>query len=144
MVNFVLTETDVYDARGFVESLMWDRCIVRHQSGETMNPNTGKITPTYDVVYGDPVDGGPCRFKMISQIGVSSALDRNLVDQGITIVRGLLHLPVDSVGVQVEDKVEMVLSLDPQLDTGMIFRVDSPYPGQTQAAVRRLWLELVV
>ena len=143
-MNFVISETDVLDARGFVESLMWDRCIVRHQTGETMNPNTGQITPTYSVVYGDPVEGGPCRFKMISQIGVSSALDRNLADQGITIVRALLHLPVDSVGITLEDKVEIISSYDPQLDTGMTFRVDSPYPGQTQSAVRRIWLELIV
>ena len=143
-MSVILNEADVYEARVFVESLLWDRCIIKHHTGDTMDPDTGKITPSYDVVYGDPVDGGPCRFKMISQIGVSSALDRDIYDQGVTIVRALLQLPVASVGIEVEDRVEIVSSFDPQLDTGMEFRIDAPYPGQTQSAVRRLWLEMVV
>lgn len=143
-MSIVLTEADVAEARVFVESLMWDRCVIRKQTGESMNPNTGKITPTYSDVYGALPDGAPCRFKMISQIGVSSALDRDKADQGITIVRALLQVPVDSVGIEVENRVEIVSSHDPQLDTGMEFRVDSPYPGQTQSAVRRIWLEMIV
>ena len=144
MVSIILTEADVAEARTFVESLMWDRCVIRHQSGESMDSNTGKITPDYDEVYGALPDGAPCRFKMISQIGVSSALDRDKADQGITIVRALLQIPVQSVGIEVEDRVEIISSHDPQLDTGMEFRVDSPYPGQTQSALRRLWLEMIV
>lgn len=143
-MSVILTETDVAEARTFVESLMWDRCVIRHQTGESMDPNTGKITPDYTLVYGTMPDGAPCRFKMISQIGVSSALDRDKADQGITIVRALLHIPVDSAGIQVEDRVDIISSHDPQLDTGMEFRIDSPYPGQTQSAVRRLWLEMIV
>lgn len=94
----ILNPSDVYEARGFAESLMWERCLVKHHIGDSMDPDSGLITPDYAIVYGAP-DGGPCRFK-----AVRAAIDRDVWEQGITILRAVLHLPVDSAGIEVEDK----------------------------------------
>ena len=95
----ILTAADVIGARGFAESLLWDRCVIKHHTGESMDPDTGQLTPDYAILYGVP-DGGPCRFK-----AVSAAIDRDVWEQGLTIIRAVLHPPVDSAGIEVEDKV---------------------------------------
>ena len=112
---------------------MVDTCTIRHQTGVTVNPDTGASEPTYTVVY-----TGKCRVQS-RNLGTESP---NAGQQRVDIYATELQLPISVTGVAVNDLVEITDSLDPDL-IGRTLRVNNLF-YKTHATSRRLPLEEVV
>lgn len=86
---------------------MVDACTIRRRNGETTNPNTGEITPTYDLLY-----QGKCRVQQ-------QAMQAQQQDAGqayLLMVRLEVHLPIAVTGLQPDDEVQITTSItDPDL-----------------------------
>lgn len=110
------------------ESLMVDTCRIRAATGETTDPVTGVVTPT----YGDPVYEGRCKIQ--NQRSFPSNPDAG--EHQFTLSPNELHLPVAGSGaVATGQEVVILTSVDP-VNVGRIFRIRSGDRKSLQTALR--------
>lgn len=123
----------VFRGRAAAERMMVDTVTIDRQTGTTRNETTGREDPAYSA----PLYEGKARIQQ--QRSVSDE------DQGggrtVTILRRELQLPIDATGLQINDRVTVDTSHDPDLP-GRVFRVSSLF-GKTHATSRRLAIEEV-
>lgn len=114
-------------ARTAAETGMVDTCTIRRSTGETTDPNSGVITPTWQDTY-----TGKCR---VQQRDVQ-AQQHDVGEDYVLLQRVQVQLPVSVVGIQVDDEVTITASRDPEL-VGRVFLVrDLAY--KTDASSRRI------
>lgn len=111
---------------------MIDACVIRRQTGTSVDPNTGASVPTYSEVY-----SGKCRI-MAWNVATSSP---NVGQQRVDLLRSELHIPIGTTGVQVNDVAEITASRDPDL-VGRRLRLDN-LMHKTDATARRFPVEEV-
>lgn len=111
---------------------MVDSCVIRRQTGEEIDPDTGKVTPTYADVY-----TGKCRLQFRGLATESPTSGQQRVD----LLTAELQLPIATVDVEVNDVAEITESLDPDLP-GRVFRINN-LMHKTHATARRLSVEEV-
>lgn len=93
--------------RALAEVRMADACTIRRPTGETTDPNTGQITPTFDVLY-----QGKCRVQQQAM----QAQQQDAGEAYLLMVRLEVHLPIAVTGLQPDDQVEITASVtDPDL-----------------------------
>ncbi|MGH3504320.1 MAG: DUF6093 family protein [Nocardioidaceae bacterium] len=118
------------------ESMMADMCIIRRQTGETTNPDTGEIVPVYTEVYGTDTAPGKCRLR---HRGAAQPTDRNVGEQYVQLTHPELQVPVSATGVDDGDVAEIITSVDPDL-VGHMLHISAPF-AQTQSTMRRFPVE---
>lgn len=92
---------------------MIDTVTVQHRTGESTDPDTGLITPTYSTIYTGKakIQHGGTRPAGTAQRGEAS----------IQITHAQLHVPMTAVGIQADDVATCTAStLDPEL-VGRVF-----------------------
>jgi hypothetical protein len=93
--------------RAAAEDRMVDACTIRRRTGETTDPNTGEITPTYDVLY-----QGQCRVQQQAM----QAQQQDAGEAYLLMVRLEVHLPITVTGLEPDDEVQITASsTDPDL-----------------------------
>lgn len=113
--------------RQVAEQGMVDACVIRRQTGEATDPDTGEVTPTYADVY-----TGKCRV----QTRGLATYSPNVGQQRTDIFTAELQVPIDVTDVKVNDVVEITASLDPFL-VGHTLRINNLAYG-THKTARRL------
>lgn len=116
--------------RAAAEALMVDSCVIRRQTGSTVDPNTGAEVPTYEQVY-----AGKCRVQFRGLATESPTSGQQRVD----LLTTELQLPITVTDIAVNDVVEMVTSIDPDLP-GRRLRINNRM-HKTHATARRLSVE---
>lgn len=116
--------------RARAESMMVDACVIRRQTGSTVDPNTGAEVPTYEQVY-----AGKCRIQFRGLATESPTSGQQRVD----LLTTELQLPITVTDVHVNDVAEITASLDPDLP-GRLLRVNNRM-HKTHATARRLSVE---
>ncbi len=97
---------------------MLDTCRIRAVTGETTDPNTGKVTPT----YGNPVYSGKCKLQN-QRASFPSTPDAG--EHQFTVTPTELHLPITGTApVGTGLVVEITGSIDPA-NVGRVFRIRS-------------------
>jgi hypothetical protein len=118
-------------ARNFAFLGMRDVCTVSRITGTTVDPNTGEETETVEVIY----EEGRCRVQQGSIGGNAQAVTAGQDYQLLVPIE--LQLPIDAPPVEVDDRVEMISSVDdPQL-AGQVFYVRD-LMAKTDASSRRI------
>jgi hypothetical protein len=120
-------------ARDFVSVTLVDRCEVRRGGG---NQVYDPVTQTYTPSPGVLVWSGPCRIRSGGTIGGN---EQEVGEQIITLRAYRATLPLEAVGIEVDDRVTVTQSCDPQL-LAVPFRVADSQAG-TDAKFRTLILE---
>lgn len=117
--------------RTAAERLMVDTCTIRRQSGETMDPVTLQMVPTYTTVY-----SGKCRVQITAVVGATmpEAGERTVVTQRISV-----SIPMDAAA-RVDDQVVMETAAHDADLVGRVYRVRSEF-AKTHATARRLECE---
>lgn len=106
---------------------MTDTCTIRRRSGESVDDNTGMVTPTWTQVY-----AGQCRVQQRNPIAQQQTPGPDFQ----LLVQLELQLPATVTGVLVGDEVTIIASTDPELvDTVLIIR---DLAAKSQASARRL------
>ena len=119
--------------RRAAERNMVDACLIRHRTGESTDPDTGVVTPTYSTVY-----AGKCRVQQRALVSQGAETGQAHVFQ----VPYELQLPMSVTGVAVEDVVTVTASvLDPEL-VGRLFWIRG-LGGASHKTARRLPIEEV-
>jgi hypothetical protein len=113
---------------------MVDQCTIRRQTGIATDPDTGTVTPTYEVVY-----SGKCK--------VQTFTNRELVKSGglheFIEQRYEVDIPVSAVGVLVNDEITLdVATYDADLG-GRRYRVVG-LMNKSLGTARRLGVEEIV
>lgn len=110
---------------------MVDEVLIEHLSGQTTDPDTGVITPTWTTVY-----SGKCK---VAQAAASGSPE-NVGEATVMASELQLHLPISATGVTTDDRATVVTStLDPDL-AGRKFTIRAPM-HKTYATARRLPLQ---
>jgi hypothetical protein len=119
--------------RAAAERLMVDACLIRRRTGESTDPDSGVITPTYSTVY-----EGKCRVQQST--GSSSATEEDAGEAHQLMVRFEVQIPMSVVGVQADDEVLITASVhDPDLvDREFLVR---GLAHKTHAVMRRLQVQ---
>lgn len=102
-------DVDAVLARGrmMAEALMVDECVIRRRTGETTDPESGEITPTYADVY-----SGRCRVQQTS----AQAAQEDAGEDYQLLLRLEVHLPMSVIGLEAGDEVAITSSVhDPDL-----------------------------
>jgi Family of unknown function (DUF6093) len=95
------------------EALMIDAVVVKHRTGESTDPDTGVVTPTFSTIY-----TGKAK---IQHGGTRPAGTKELGQASIQVTHAQLHLPMSATGVQADDTATVTAStLDPEL-VGKVF-----------------------
>lgn len=93
--------------RRAAERLMVDECVIRRRSGETTDPNSGVITPTYGELY-----TGKCRVQQRQAAGQ----EQNVGEAFVLVTRYEVQLPMSVTGLAEGDQITITASaLDPDL-----------------------------
>lgn len=79
-------------------ALMVDTGRVRRRIGESTDPDTGIITPTYSVIY-----AGPCKVQQTRAIARPEVIG----EAGVFVARLELHVPVSVTGIQSDDLFDL-------------------------------------
>jgi hypothetical protein len=118
--------------RAAAEALMQDTCTIRRGSGETTDPDTGIITPT----YGDAIYEGKCRV----QQRTATASAQQPGEAYVLMLQLEVQLPMSVVGLEVGDEVTITASVhDPDLvDRAFLIR---SLAHKTHATARRVQVE---
>lgn len=117
--------------RAAAERLMVDECTIRRRTGETTDPDSGVITPTYDTVY-----EGRCRV----QQPAAQATEESPGEQHALMLRLEVHLPMNVTGIEADDEVTITASVhDPDLP-GRVFVVRD-LAHKSHATARRLGVQ---
>lgn len=120
--------------RRAAERLMLDRCTIRRKTGVTTDPDTGKTTPSYAVVY-----EGRCKV----QQSAAQAREESPGAAELRLVRRELHLPVaTSGGVRAEDVATMDVCVHDSDLVGRLLVVRDE-AAKSLATARRLGVEEV-
>lgn len=122
------------ELRAQAQSMMHSRVLIRRQSGETWDEESGTNLPQWEDIY-----SGPARFRFPnSQPQEGDAAGERVVDQTPT-----LSLPVETSGaVQVDDVATVIQNtFDPAM-VGLQLRVTGAH-FQTHSTARRLPVEVV-
>lgn len=118
--------------------LLVDACWIRRVTGETLDPDTDVMTPTYATIYDDaetPGAGGPCRLKAY-RIGRPTVAG----DAPIELQRYEIHLPWDTdIPVQKDDIAFMTTTDDAWVIGRPLTVTDVSYGGTT--TVRHIIVE---
>ncbi|HEX5997500.1 MAG TPA: DUF6093 family protein [Jiangellales bacterium] len=126
-------ESLIARGRAAAEKLMVDSCTVRRRTGETTDPNSGVITPTYSTVY-----TGVCRVQQASP----AARSTDAGEAELLLLSRVLQLPMTATGIRAGDQVTIDTSaLDPDLD-GRVFVVKGEF-AKTHATSRRFGIDEV-
>ncbi|WP_409186720.1 DUF6093 family protein [Amycolatopsis sp. VS8301801F10] len=115
--------------RRAAEALMLDTCRIRPVTGDTTDPDTGQVTPT----YGDPVYIGKCKIQ-----AQKAALPSN-PDAGEhrwAVVPVELHLPVAGTAAVVTGLVAEITASGDPANVGRLFRIRSGDRKSLQTAIR--------
>lgn len=106
--------SDVADvlARGrdFHLDLLLDACLIKHPTGQSIDPDTDVITITYDTVYDDAEEtgaGGPCRIKPF-QSGHATVAGESPLE----LQRYDVQIPWDATGPVVKNDIVLITSSD--------------------------------
>lgn len=109
-----------------------DTCTIRRVTGETTNPTTGAVTPTYQ---SPDLYSGPCRF----QNALALSEPHDVGEDFVRLLRIELQLPVSVTGLEVGDEVTCVSAAhDPDL-AGRVFLVRD-LAHKTEPTARRVQL----
>lgn len=111
-------------------SRMTDQCRVTRTASSTgdVDPVTGlPAAGTRTVVY-----EGACRVRTGGAISAGS--QREVAGDGVTQVSSVLHLPISAPQVMVDDRVEILASVNPTLISR--FTVSGLVPGSQMTAQR--------
>lgn len=123
--------TALLRGRAAAEALMVDEVLVERRTGETTDPDTGRITPTWETVY-----SGKCK---VAQAAASGS-PQNVGEATVVASELVLHLPISATGVTTDDRATVTTStLDPDL-AGKKFTIRAPM-HKTYATARRLPLQ---
>lgn len=96
------------------EALMVDTCTVRRRTGESTDPDTGVVTPTYSTIY-----AGKCRIQQRAGI----ARPATVGEAEVFLSRLELHVPTSVTGIASDDIATVGASaLDADL-VGRVFHV---------------------
>ena len=111
---------------------MQDACTIRRQTGESMDPVTLQMTPTYSTLY-----DGKCRVQINAVVGATTpeAGERVVVTQRIQV-----QVPMTVTGVQVDDRIDITAAAHDADLVGRAYRVRSEF-AKTHATARRLECE---
>jgi hypothetical protein len=103
-------------ARIFDETGMSDACTIRRRTGETTDPSTGVVTPTY--LSPDPY-AGKCRI----QQRPGPSRPHEVSEDFVLIGRLEVQLPMAVTGLKVADEITVTVSThDPDL-VGRVFLI---------------------
>lgn len=117
--------TTLAAGRAAAERLMADTCLIRRRTGETTDPFSGTITPTYATIY-----TGKCRV----QHQEAQAREENAGQAFLLMLVLQLQLPVSVTGLEVDDEVIMTASTyDPDLVGRVFFIRDLMHKTHTTA-----------
>lgn len=115
--------------RAAAEALMVDRCTIRRRTGETVDPDTGDVTPTYTVLYSDQ----RCRAQSRGYWGER----RDVGEADLIVLQIELQLPIAVTGLQVSNEVTIDASVhDPDL-IGRVLRIKD-LSHKSHATARRV------
>jgi hypothetical protein len=89
------------------EAGMVDTCTIRRRTGETTDPDSGVITPS----YASPLYAGKCRV----QQSVAQASQEDSGEDYLLLLRLEVQLPMSVVGLEVSDEITITASQDPDL-----------------------------
>lgn len=110
---------------------MVDACTIRRRTGETTDPDTGVITPTYQQLY-----AGRCRV----QQPTAQATAQDPGQAHVLMLRLEVQLPMSVTGLAVDDEVLITASAhDPDLP-GRVFLVRD-LAHKTHATARRVQVQ---
>jgi hypothetical protein len=115
--------------QGRAEAGMADSCTIRRVTGETTDPFSGVITPTYSTVY-----TGKCRVQQ------PQAVDRphDVGEDFVLIARLEVQLPMStSVGIDVGDRITITAAVNDADLVGRVFIVHD-LPHKSEPTARRL------
>ena len=113
---------------------MVDACTIRRQIGSTTDPETGKVTPTFDPVY-----SGKCQVQQT----IAQSSNPEAGGHQFTVQELVLKVPVAVTGIEIGDTVTMTAAaLDVEL-AGRVFRVSDLF-HKTYPTSRRLRVEEVL
>lgn len=114
--------------RAAAERLMTDTCLIRRRTGETTDPGSGVITPTYTTIY-----TGRCRLQQ--RASTASAQDAG---EAYRLMQRLeLHLPATVEDVRPDDEATITASTtDPDVVGRPLVVRDAAYG--THRTARRL------
>jgi hypothetical protein len=117
-------------ARIFAEAGMSDTCTIRRRTGETTDPATGVVTPTY--LSPDPY-AGKCRI----QQPTATARPHEVSEDFVLMLRLEIQLPMAVTGLRVGDEITITASPhDPDL-VGRVFLAHDLF-HKTDATSRRV------
>lgn len=118
--------------RALAETLMVDTCLIRRRTGQTTNPNTGAVTPTYTPLY-----TGKCRVQQHEAQGRTEDAGEDYL---IMQMRQLQLPVIGTEGLQPDDEVLITASTnDPHL-LGRVYYIRD-VPAKTHATSRRLSIQ---
>lgn len=136
---------DLADLRAERESGMVDTCLITRAA-----PSTGDVDPVTGlpggsartVVYGPDSQPhrGKCRVRTAGS--VSAGMLRQSAGDMATIVTPILSIPVSAPRIQVDDRVEIVSSANPNLPA-LVFTVSGLIPG-SQVTSQRVAMTAVI
>lgn len=114
--------------------LMTDTCTVRRLTGNSTDPTSGVVTPTWDTLY-----SGMCRIQETGSIGGNEPAEVAAVDSTYTATV-IVSIPITATGIRPGDQIVFNTS---QFDDGVPGRVMTIVRVQqkSQATARRLWAE---
>lgn len=106
---------------------MVDSCVIRHRAGESVDPFSGTITPTWSDLY-----AGKCR---VQQRPAQSQQHDAGEDYQLQL-RLEVQVPMSVVGVEVGDQITITVSQDPDLVGRVMLVRDLAH--KTDATARRI------
>lgn len=105
-----------------------DTCVIRRQTGSTVDPVSAVETPAYQTVY-----SGPCRLKIAQALA-----DQHEVAEDRTLLLRLeAQLPISVVGLKVRDELSVTASPHDGDLVGRVFLIRD-LMHETDATARRV------
>ena len=125
------------------EALMVDACVVDRPGPSVMDPLTGKVKPSYTLVYPHPDHEAPLdgRCKVQQTLAQSSSPEAG--GAVFTVQNARLDLPVGAGPVAVGDRVRLVSAASNPDLVGNVYRVKELFEKSWQTAQRVRVEELV-
>lgn len=119
--------------RRAAEALMVDQCAIRRRTGESTDPVSGVVTPTYATIY-----AGRCR---VQQPGTGAqAREESPGEQYALLLRLEVHVPMSVTGIEADDEVVITASEhDPDLVGRVMIVRDLAH--KSHATARRLGVQ---
>ena len=113
--------------RAAAEARMVDTCTARRVTGETVDDNTGDVTPTLTSVY-----AGRCRMKQPN----ASATAAEVGEAAVLLQQPEVHLPMSAAVLRPGDEITLTASVHDPGSVGRVFIVRA-VPAQSAATARR-------